>query len=461
MSMLLVMIITGIVLWLLANFLLKDLYFSSRFYVAGAWLTVLFFTSYFAEVLYKPALILLAGFLVLTVTDILLLFFTGKTPDAGRSLAERLSNGDQNPVTLTVRNHYGFRTSLQIIDELPEQFQAREHVFKADFRAHEEKQFTYKLRPVERGEYAFGNIVIYAGTIIGMTRKRMDVAASRKIPVYPSYVQMRKYDLKARRVQSQEPGTKKLRRLGFSLEFEHIKDYTRGDDIRLINWKATARKNELMVNNFLDERSQQVYCVIDKGRLMKMPFANLSLLDYAINTSLVLCNVCLRRHDRFGLLTFSDKPGNMLHADKKPAHMQEVLRMLYRQSTHYLESDFDLLYKQIRTHIRQRSLLILFTNFESMSGMQRQLPYLRMIARYHLLMVVFFENTELKTLTEKTATDTEGVYVKTIAEKFTHEKRVIVKELQNHAILSVLTPPENLTLDTVNKYLELKSRQAI
>ena len=89
------------------------------------------------------------------------------------------------------------------------------------------------------------------------------------------------------------------------------------------------------------------------------------------------------------------------------------------------------------------------------------MPYLRMIARHHLLLVVFFENTELKDLSEKRAKDIEGVYIKTVAEKFMHEKRLIVKELQNYGILSILTTPENLTVNTVNKYLELKARQAI
>jgi uncharacterized protein (DUF58 family) len=265
----------------------------------------------------------------------------------------------------------------------------------------------------------------------------------------------------ARDAQTQETGSKRMRKLGHSLEFEHIKEYTRGDDIRIINWKATARKGTLMVNNYLDERSQQVYCIIDKGRLMKMPFDDLTLLDYAINASLVMCNVSLHRHDRFGLITFSEKMGSVLPADKKPVQLQNVLQLLYNQETRFLESDFEMLYKQVRTHVRHRSLLILFTNFESMSGLQRQLPYLRMIAKHHLLLLVFFENTELRQLTQKKAKDVEGVYIKTVAEKFAYEKRIIVKELQQHGILSILTAPENLTVNTVNKYLELKARQAI
>ena len=250
-----------------------------------------------------------------------------------RIIAERLSNGDKNPVVLQVRNTYPFTVKMRVIDELPDQFQSRNNFFEATFRAGQEKRFNFFLRPVERGEYHFGDLVIYASSLLGFISRRFDSNARQMVPVYPSFFQMRKYDLIARDAQTNEAGTKKLRKLGLSLEFEHVKEYTRGDDIRIINWKATARKGGLMVNNYLDERSQQVFCIVDKGRLMKMPFDKLSLLDYAINASLVMCNVSLRRHDRFGLITFAEKIGTILPADKKATQLQNVLQILYNQTT--------------------------------------------------------------------------------------------------------------------------------
>lgn len=245
------------------------------------------------------------------------------------------------------------------------------------------------------------------------------------------------------------------------MEFEQIREYVPGDDYRTLNWKATARKGSFMVNNFTDEKSQQLYCVIDKGRAMKMPFEGLSLLDYAINASLVLSNVALTKEDKAGLVTFSDKPGTFLAANKNATQMQLILEVLYNQKTRYLESDFEQLYVQLRRRVSQRSLVILFTNFESLGGMRRQLPYLRKIAQYHLLITVFFENTELQSLLNTPAKNLEEVYTKTIAEKFAFEKKVIAKELGQYGIISILTAPQQLTVQTVNKYLELKARQAI
>ncbi len=455
------LILAGIALWLIGNYWLKNLFFNNRFFWVSGGVVTLFIASFFYPGLFNPAKGVFGLFILLLITDALFLFaFNGK-PIAKRIIAERMSNGDRNPVTLEIKNTYPFTIKMRVIDELPEQFQSRNNFFEKIFKAGEEVKFSFFLRPVERGEYHFGNIMIYARSLLGFLSRQFISHSEKMITVYPSFFQMRKYDLIAKDAQTNEAGSKKLRKLGLSLEFEHVKEYSRGDDIRIINWKATARKGGLMVNNYLDERSQQVFCIIDKGRLMKMPFEKLSLLDYAINTSLILCNVSLRRHDRFGLITFSEKIGTILAADKKPTQLENVLQLLYNQTTLFLESDFEMLYKQVRANVRHRSLLILFTNFESFGGMQRQLPYLRMIAKHHLLLVVFFENTELKDLALKKAKDIEGVYVKTIAEKFMHEKKMIVKELQSHGILSILTNPQNLTINTVNKYLELKARQAI
>ncbi|MFM2362127.1 MAG: hypothetical protein RLZZ316_1029, partial [Bacteroidota bacterium] len=360
-----------------------------------------------------------------------------------------------------VENRYGFPLSLGIIDEIPFQFQQRDIWFNTVLKPRQEKKIVYKLRPVKRGSYDFGNVNAFASSPLGLLMRRYRFTEKKAVPVYPSYLQMRKYQLLAISNRLTELGIKKIRRIGHSMEFEQIKEYVPGDDFRTINWKATARKGDLMVNHYTDEKSQQIYCIINKGRMMKMPFKQLSLLDYAINASLVLSNVALLKQDKAGIITFSEEIGNVLAADRKATQMNAVLEVLYNQKTRYLESDFEKLYLQVRKTITQRSLLVLFTNFESMSALQRELPYLRKIARYHLLLVVFFENTEIKELIQQEATDVESVYIKTIAEKFTQEKRMIVKELQKYGILSILTAPENVTANTVNKYLELKNRQAI
>lgn len=141
--------------------------------------------------------------------------------------------------------------------------------------------------------------------------------------------------------------------------------------------------------------------------------------------------------------------------------MNLILETLYRQQTAYLEPDFENLFSVIRNRISNRSLLVLFTNFESLESLNREMPALKRMAHYHLLLVVFFENSELKSLTNQKATSLEGIYIKTIAEKFAYEKRQMVKELHKNGIPSILTTPANLTVNTINRYLELKTRTSI
>ncbi|MCH8903914.1 MAG: DUF58 domain-containing protein, partial [Bacteroidetes bacterium] len=281
------------------------------------------------------------------------------------------------------------------------------------------------------------------------------------VTVYPSYMQMRKYEVFAISNRLSDYGIKKIRRIGFNYEFDQIKKYVQGDDFRTINWKATARHTDLMVNQYQDERSQNIFCAINMGRVMKMPFEGMTLLDYSINSSLVLLNIALKKGDKAGLITFNERIDSVLPASMKGGQINKIMETLYHQKTGFLESSYENLYATLRQKIKQRSLLILFSNFESVSSLKRELPYLRLINRKHLLVVVFFQNTEIKNVIEKDSKNLEQVYVKTIAYKFQYEKKLIVKELHQNGIHAILTSPQNLTIDTINKYLEIKARRLV
>jgi len=444
------------------KFFTHSFYLSRTVYYIGGLAVILYILSFFIPVLYDVATVILLLLLAGVVVDAVLLFGKRYAMRAERITSERWSNGDDNKVVLHFQNNYSFAIDAAVIDELPFQFQERNWFRKTRIEKNSEQQIAYTVRPLSRGEYVFGNINLFANGPLKLARRRFVFPAEEKIKVYPSYIQMRKYHLLAVSNRLQEAGVKRVRKLGHSMEFEQIKEYVRGDDYRTINWKATARsKSDLMVNTYTDERSQQIYCLINKGRTMKMPFEGMTLLDYTINASLVLCNVALVKQDKAGVITFAENLDVFLPADKKPTQMNLVLETLYRQQTKYLEPDFEKLYSIIRNRITHRSLLVLFTNFESMDSLQRDLPSLKLIAAYHLLVVVFFENTELKHLTEKPASTTEDIYIKTIAEKFCFEKRLMVKELRKNGIISILTTPQDLTVNTINKYLELKNKLSI
>ena len=441
--------------------MIKSFYLNNIvYYIAGS-AAVVFVISYFQPAMYRIGGLILLLLAIAVVIDALLIYSKKNGIEANRIVADRFSIGDANKVTIRMANQYGFPIRTSIIDELPVQFQERKWIRKVVIARNEEYSLDYFLKPATRGEYVFNDINIYVHAPLQLVKRRYTFPGRQMVKVYPSYMQMRRYQLLAVSNRLQEAGVKKIRRIGHSMEFEQIKEYVRGDDYRTINWKATARKEGLMVNNYTDERSQQIYCLINKGRVMKMPFGGMTLLDYAINAALVLSNVALVKQDKAGLITFEKNLDTFLLADKKPAQLNLLLETLYRQKTDFLEPDFEKLFSVIRNRVTNRSLLILFTNFESLESLQREMPALKKIAHYHLLLIVFFENTELKSVVEKNATSLEDIYIKTIAEKFAYEKRLMVKELHKNGIPSILTTPENLTVNTINKYLELKTRMSI
>lgn len=440
---------------------IRDLFIKDLFFLIISGIIILLLLGYWFPPFFIIGKLLFFTFLGLVLIDFFILNLTPKPIHGVRFVAEKLSNGDQNEIRIFVENRYPFSVRMRIIDEVPEQFQKRDNSFYLKSAAAENNIITYHLRPVKRGEYKFGSLNIYASSPIGFLARRFKFQEDKLVPVYPSYLQLHKYEIMAISNRLSELGIKKVRRLGHNMEFEQIKEYVYGDDFRTINWKATARSGGLMINTFQDERSQQVYCLIDKGRAMRLPFEGMTLLDYAINASLVLCNIALKKEDKAGLLTFHQKISTMLPASKQRKQMSLILETLYNQKTAYRESDFGRLFSAIKTKLNHRSLLLLFTNFETLSGMRRQLPYLRKMAQSHVLVVIFFENTELKVLLDSPAGTLRGIYHKTIAEKYMLEKKLISKTLSNYGIYSILTTPENLTIDTINKYLEFKSRGII
>jgi uncharacterized protein (DUF58 family) len=438
-----------------------DLFLGKRLFIALGLSVALFLFSFFLSFLGDLPYFFFGALLVLIIIDLALLYRSEKTVFLRREVPDRLSNGDENEIKIYLENFYAFEISIGIIDEIPFQFQKRDIWFDTKLSPREQKTITYNLRPTKRGEYEFGISRLYVKSPLGLISRRFNIGADKMVPVYPSFLKLRQYELMAISNRLTDIGIKKMRRIGHSMEFDQVKNYVAGDDYRTVNWKATARKGDLMVNSYTDEKAQHIYCIIDKSRAMKMPFEGLSLLDYAINASLILSSVALVKQDKAGLITVAQKTGSIVPADRRPTQLNKIMEVLYKEKTRYLETDMEALYISVRATLKQRSLVVFFTNFESMSALERQLPFLKRIAKFHLLLVVFFENTTLKTLSEEPAKDVEGIYIKTIAEKFAFEKKLMIKELTKHGILSLLTTPQNLTVNVVNRYLAIKAKQQI
>ena len=439
----------------------QSLFVRDRFFAAWGLVTFLVALGFAWPLVWRLGQVCLVILLLLTGWDAFLLWGRMVAIDITRSLPRLLSLGDDNPSTIVIRNRSGRAWRATVLDELPAAFQDRSAGTPVALAAKETRRVTRMLRPVTRGEYAFGQSHLFIRSSLGLLERRLTANTAVTIPVYPSVLQMKKYALLALPQHTRGNGLRKIRRIGHSYEFEQIKPYVSGDDRRAINWKATSRRQALMVNQFEDERSQAIYTVLDTGRTMGLAFDGMSLLDYAINASLVLANVALQRHDKAGLLAFDRGLVSALAAESRSRQRQRLLDALYRLQASGNEADWEGLYAAFRRLAPARSLVVLFTNFESDQALDRALPVLRRLARRHLLLLVLFENTEIARAAEEPAHDIPAIYQQTIAASFLLDKRRMALRAAQHGIQVVHTRPEDLSLDVLNKYIELKARGMI
>lgn len=438
-----------------------DIFINVRTWWALALLFLIFVISYPFPFLLPIANVSLMTMAVIAGIDLVILILPKEIASATRKTTEKWSLGDENKVHIYVKNKFPFFWKLKIIDELPFELQVRDFEMHTSLEPFGEEHLEYLVKPIKRGAYIYGSIRLFVSTPMGFFARRVSCENGMKVAVYPSILQMKKYALYTVSKIARYYGVKKMRRIGHSYEFEQIKDYVRGDDMRHINWRATGKSVSIKTNHFTDERAQPVYCVIDKSRVMNMAFDGLTLLDYAINASLVISNTALQKGDRVGLITFSDKVGTAIRADNNPGMLSKLLDHLYIQKYRSTEADYEFLFNAIGRVANNRSLMFLFINFESMYALQRVLPVLRKINKNHLLVTIFFENEEVENYAYESSKTISEIFSRSIARQMVADKRQMAQELQKHGIQCLVTKPKELTINTLNKYLELKAKGLI
>ena len=231
------------------------MFLTKRFYILVLVVILLLGGGYLFGSLFIIGQLGLLALLLALAFDGYLLYRT-KGIQAFRQCAGRFSNGDDNEVSLRIESRYSYPVRLIVIDEVPVIFQQRNVHFELSLLPNEGKTLTYRLRPTRRGEYGFGFIRVFTTTRIGLISRRATCGRPETVKVYPSYLMLHRYELLAMSDNLTELGIKRIRRAGHQTEFEQIKEYVKGDDYRTINWKASARRHQLMVNVYQDERSQ-------------------------------------------------------------------------------------------------------------------------------------------------------------------------------------------------------------
>jgi uncharacterized protein (DUF58 family) len=446
----------------LKNFF-KSVHFNNSAFIVLLLAITLFSFGLLSHAFYLAGLLCVLAWLLAVLAESLFLYSNSEILTLERKVPIRLSNGDTGTINLHIKNNTAQSLWVKIYEDLPEQLQMRTFSLFATLPKSSSTIKAYTVQPKQRGQYHWQNTYLFVQKYkYSLVAKRITCEESQQVACYPSFEQFQKIPLQATVNNFKENGSEHyVRKIGQSLEFEKIKEYTPEDDYRHINWKASAKMSHLMLNQYQEERSQNVYTVIDMGRAMHMAFDGLSLLDYSINAALALNKAVLAMSDKAGVIGLQHNQCRYLPARKDFKQFGKINDFLYNLKSEYTEANYELLYKFMRINVAERSLLVIFKNFESVNSFRRELPYFKALSRYHLLLVVFFENTELANFAELPAHNTEAIYEKTIAADMLLKNKLILRELNNSGIQSLYVPPQKLSIAAINRFVDIKKKRII
>lgn len=389
------------------------------------------------------------------VVDGYMLFRPSTVVTGRRLLPSALNLNEDTEIVLefTFPNHRPLY--MEVVDELPDPLQERDFTLKGI--SGPQRRFRYTIRPIGRGVYSFGDVLVFLESPLRLLRRRIRLPMATDVRVYPNIAEMRRAELRALSRMSVMHGSKIMNRIGRSYEFEQISSFAEGDDIRSINWRATGKTRSLMANRYRDERSQNLYCIISKGRSMKMAFRHLTYLDYSINATLALSNLALKHGDKAGLITFSNKIGSALRAESRPGHIRKILDALYAENERREEPDYALLHRSVTRLAPNRSLILFFTNFDSMQMVDAALPVLHRLSKKHMLIAVVFQDPELTVQDETENRSVTDMYRSTLIRQHVQAEKERVLKLRRRGIHTLVCRPQELTTEVINRYMEIKA----
>jgi uncharacterized protein (DUF58 family) len=378
--------------------------------------------------------------------------------DVVRLAPDRLSALDRQTVVLLVRNRSGVPLRVRLRDTVPDALQAEAEEVSGVVPADGETRLEYPVLARARGLFSWGQIHLRYRSVLGLWDGRKVIDAAAEVRVYPSLVELHRYHLLARADRLAALGIRKVRLRGGAWEFESLRDYADGDDVRTIDWKATARRRKLIVRNHQAERNQTVLLLVDSGRLMNATVDGVAKLDHAVNTALLLAHVALERGDRVGLCTFSYR----VHAWVPPrAHLAQnrlLSEALYDLRGDFTETDHGRCLRYLAGRHSKRALLVVLTDFVDAESAQEMVAHLALAGRRHLVLFAAFKDPFLeRRARERPATPFDG-FRKAAALDLLRDRREVLERLRQLGAHVLDAEPAGVTPPLINSYLEITFR---
>jgi uncharacterized protein (DUF58 family) len=383
--------------------------------------------------------------------------------EVSRRLPRRFMIGEENEVWIDISHRASRQFSLMINDEFPPELELRGDrslTTTPKRRGRREAQGVagYKLYASSRGDYGFGDIVLRWRGPWGLIIKQARIPAAERIKVYPNINEARRHELSARRSRQLLFGLRKTRIRGQGREFESLRDYVRGDEIRNISWTATARRGHLITRQYQIERNQSIVVMIDAGRLMTSRIEHLSKLDHAINAALAIGYVATSGGDNVGLLVFNRQVVTYISPRRGHAQLHEMTEALYNVKAQMIEPSYARAFQFLSQNCKKRSLVVILTDLVDRDASAELLAHTAALLPRHLPLIVTIGDNDLRALAAQEPKEIAEVYRQSVAEELLQQREEALGRITELGGLALDVPAGQLSFQLINKYLEVKER---
>ena len=397
------------------------------------------------------------GWLAVSCLDQWVALPRGNGLAARREVPQRIAMGDQTTIGLELANRTDHPLHVVVRDEVPDALQAEgPEILQADLPANSSIRFDAPVRAVQRGAHPFGRVMVRASHPHGLIRRHIPIDCPDTARIYPRFRGVDDYRLLAMIDQRDEVVRRPRRLRGLGVDFESLRPYLPGEDLRNVDWKASARHGCIISRNMQVEKGQQLAVLLDVGRLMAETIHGQPRLEHAMNAAVMLAYVAQTRGDAFAAACFSNRIESFLPPVRGLSIMPRVLEGLYRVQLRLVESDYWQVTAEAMAMLRRRSLVVMLTDVLDVAGSAGLINNLVRAARRHLVLCVVMTEPRVRGTANQSPMSDEDVWRKVAACDLLRRRRLALEHMRSKGILVLETDPDRLGIHLVQRYLEIR-----
>ncbi|MCR9292633.1 MAG: DUF58 domain-containing protein [bacterium] len=378
-----------------------------------------------------------------------------------RKMARVASLGNRHPASLIVDNRTQAAVHMQIADDHAGDLQLNPEFHDVWLAPGKRTLVEHFITAHRRGAFSLENAYAHIFSFAQFWRRKHVFPCPGELHVYPDIKQIGKYALLARTNRLSQIGVRRTRKAGQDNDFERLRDYQQDDNYKHIDWRASARRQKLTVKQFQTDQSQRVIFMLDCGRMMTNEYQQLSLLDYALNSILMLSYVALDQGDSVGLLCFSDRIHTYVPPHGGKRQMNRILHAGFNQFPSLVQSRFDQAFLYLSKHCRKRSLVVLVTNVIDQVNAEQVENYMSNLIGCHLPLLVLLRDHRVFEAADNPNPDPAVLYRSAAASQLLVWRHQVIHQLTTNGALALDVFPEQMTTPLVNQYLEIKARHLL